>query len=195
VDLATETGLSPSTALRLLRTLEDAEFVKKTDDGKYDAGGRLLQLSLRAVAQVPLIDLTKPHLETLRHETGESAYLGLRGPNNTVLYASSAESHAELRHVSWPGRLIPIKGTAIGAALEGLVDERTGVAVSSRTIVDDATAIAAPIYGIDGEIVAAISVVGPTFRLKPSKIELIGPLILKATNDLSRYMNVRTPPL
>lgn len=186
VDLATETELSPSTALRLLRTLEDADFVQRNEDGRYDAGGRLLQLALRAVAHVPLIDLARPHLERLREHTGESAYLGLKGPNNTVLYAASAESRAAVRHVSWPGRLIPIEGTAIGSALQGLVDARTGVAVSSRTIVDEATAIAAPIYGDEGEIVAAISVVGPTFRLRPKDLKLIEPLILKTTRELSR---------
>ena len=187
VDLANEAELPSSTALRLLRTLQDAEFVQRNENGKYDAGGRLLQLALRAVSHVPLIELARPHLEELRNQTGESAYLGLRGPNDTVLYAASAESHARVRHVSWPGRVIPAKGTAMGAALLGFVDKRTGVAVSSRTVVDEATAIAAPIYGAGGEIVGGISIVGPTFRLRLKEIEVIEPLILKVANELSQF--------
>ncbi len=187
VDLASQVELSPSTTLRLLRTLEDAEFVQRGGDGTYDAGGRLLQLALRAVSHVPLIELARPHLEKLREQGGESAYLGLRGPNGSVLYAASAESHANIRHVSWPGRLIPIKGTAMGAALLGFIDERTGVVVSSKTIVDEATAIAAPIYGEGDEIVAAISVVGPTFRFGPKEIKFIEPLIIKAASELSQF--------
>ena len=69
-----------------------------------------------------------------------------------ILYAACAESRANVRHVNWSERLIPCKGTAIGSALYVLVDESSGVVISSRTAVDDATAIAAPIEGDDDEL-------------------------------------------
>lgn len=188
VDLARQTGLSSSTCLRILRTLEDEEFVKRTEAGTYSAGGRLLQLSLRAVAHVPLIERARRSLTSLADITGESSYLGLPGPNDTVLYAASAESANPVRHVSWPGRLIPRKGTAIGAALDGLVDAR-GVAVSSKTIVDEATAIAAPVFDWSQTIVAAVSVVGPTFRFTPEKIDRIVELLTQVTRELSHDLS------
>ncbi|MBN3585754.1 helix-turn-helix domain-containing protein, partial [Algoriphagus aestuarii] len=42
--------LAPSTALRLLRTLEQAGFILKEDDGTYRAGPRLVQLGTHALS-------------------------------------------------------------------------------------------------------------------------------------------------
>lgn len=184
VDLARSTDLSSSTALRLLRALEGAEFVMRNADGRYDAGGRILQLGLRALSHVPLVQTARPHLEALTKATGESSYLGLPGPNGSVLYAASCPSPQAVRHVSWPGRMIPTRGTAIGAALQGRCNKH-GYSVSSRTVVDQATAIAAPIFDETGAIVAAISVVGPTFRLTSREIKAYGQLLLLVTRQLS----------
>ena len=184
VDLADLSKLSPSTTLRLLRTLQSSEFVERGDNGKCKAGRRILQRAVRPVSKETLINQAKPHRERLAQETGESAYLGLKGPDNTVLYAASCESRAAIGHESWPGLLIPLHWTAIGSTNQGFVDGKTGVATSSMTLIDEVTAIAAPIYGGDGQIVAAISVVGPTFRILDRGIENIVRLLSEASHGL-----------
>ena len=59
-DSARECDLAPSTALRLLRTLEHTGFVMKEEiGGTYRPGSRLIQLGAQALSNESLIDLAK----------------------------------------------------------------------------------------------------------------------------------------
>src|SRR6476660_1515108 len=79
-DSARECDLAPSTALRLLRTLESTGFVTKEEvGGTYRPGSRLIQLGAQALSNESLIDFAKPVMEKLVAETGESAYLSVEG--------------------------------------------------------------------------------------------------------------------
>ena len=53
-------------------------------------------------------------------------------------------------------------------------------------------AVAAPIQGADGEILAAISVSGPAFRLSPESFSEIGALCQRAATEISRCLGFRT---
>src|SRR5215207_4545636 len=63
-DLARDTGVPASTALRLLRTLEAERFVRRDDAGAFHAGSGLLALGA-ALDELPLIQLADPHLRGL----------------------------------------------------------------------------------------------------------------------------------
>ena len=79
-DSARECDLAPSTALRLLRTLENTGFVTKEEvGGTYRPGSRLIQLGAQALSNESLVDFAKPVMEKLVAETGESAYLSVEG--------------------------------------------------------------------------------------------------------------------
>ena len=79
-DSARDCDLAPSTALRLLRTLETTGFVRREEaGGTYRPGARIIQLGAQALSNESLIDLAKPAMEKLVAETGESAYLSRRG--------------------------------------------------------------------------------------------------------------------
>ena len=71
-DSARDCDLAPSTALRLLRTLESTGFVAKDDLGVYRPGGRMIQLGAAALSSESLTDLAKPMMEKLVAQTGES---------------------------------------------------------------------------------------------------------------------------
>ena len=72
-DSARDCDLAPSTALRLLRTLEAAGFVSRDDErGTYRPGARLIQLGAQALSNESLIDLATPTMERLVADTGES---------------------------------------------------------------------------------------------------------------------------
>lgn len=189
-DLARATSLSASTALRLLRALEGSDFVGHAADGRYRVGTRLLQIGLRAVGSARWIEQVRPYLQSLTAATGESSYLGVPGPKKSVLYVANVESPQAVRHVSWPGRLIPMDSTAIGAAMQGRVNGH-GYAISDKTLDDQAIAIAAPLHDEGGEIVAAISVVGPKFRMTRDKANAAGELLVAAAAEVSRLSSMR----
>jgi DNA-binding IclR family transcriptional regulator len=81
------------------------------------------------------------------------------------VYTCLAEGHHAIRHVSWLGHQISRRDTAVGAALAGRTDD-DGVAVRVDAVEAGITAVSAPVRSGDGRIVAAISIVGPSFRLQ-----------------------------
>ncbi len=156
-------GLAPSTATRILRTLEATGFVARRLDGLYVAGPELIRLGARHASESPLVGAAQPHLDALAATTGESCYLTIALDDDWATYVRMAPSNRSVRHVSWLGRRIPRSSSAAGAALAGVVTDR-GVAVVTDGVEPDTTAIAVPLRE-QGTIVAAINVVGPTFRM------------------------------
>jgi DNA-binding IclR family transcriptional regulator len=53
---------------------------------------------------------------------------------------------------------------------------------------DGLNAVAAPIRGADGEVVAAVSVAGPAFRMRPGELPRIARLVMDAAAAISRRM-------
>src|SRR4051812_21415727 len=76
-DSARECDLAPSTALRLLRTLETTGFVTREDVGTYRPGSRIIQLGAQALSNESLVSIARPAMENLVAQTGESAYLSV----------------------------------------------------------------------------------------------------------------------
>ncbi|MEU0342641.1 IclR family transcriptional regulator [Streptomyces bobili] len=62
---------------------------------------------------------------------------------------------------------------------------RTGVAVSSRQVTDDALSVAAPVHGADGAVVAAVSVVVP---YADARVPVLVPAVRLAARGISRAL-------
>ena len=182
------TGLPASTALRLLRTLEQGEFVARDPEGGYRAGPRMVQLGAQALAQEQLVRLCEQALHSLVSATGESAYLSVHGPGQTSLYVAMIEGTHSIRHSSWIGRTIPLEGSAAGAALLGRVPE-TGYVVFRSGVERDVTAIAAPIPA-PGGIAGALSIVGPDYRLARPTTERYGRFLAREAVAVARTLGV-----
>ncbi len=163
-DAARAVDLSPSTALRQLRSLEMAGFASRNGEGRYLPGPELLRIARSLAAAATLPRLAEAALLTLASATGESAYLAeVADSRHAVYIASQPGSHA-VRHVSWLGQRVTRRASAVGAALAGRVDA-DGVAVRLDAVEPGITAVSAPVHDGSGTVVAAVSVVGPSFRL------------------------------
>lgn len=192
IDVARRVDLSPATALRLLRTLESSGYVLRDSGGSYYGGRRLIQVAATFMGSVPLYGLAERHLADLRDETGETAYLGVFGPGDTALYARLAESGQSIRHVSWLGKTVPLDGTAVGTALQDRCGDR-GYFATRHTLEDNATAIAASVYWPDGSVAAALSVVGPTFRISDAQVQAFGDIVVAHARELAKELGAPTP--
>jgi IclR family acetate operon transcriptional repressor len=190
-DSARECDLAPSTALRLLRTLENTGFVTKEEaGGTYRPGSRLIQLGAQALSNESLIDFAKPVMEKLVAEVGESAYLSVEGHGGTALYISIVEGTHSVRHASWVGRTVPLDKSAAGHALRGRVPEHQGYVMVERGVEADVTAIACPIYS-EARIVAALSLVIPSYRLNAPQAAKYGRKLGSASAALSAGLSRR----
>ncbi len=163
VDAARAAGLAPSTATRVMRTLEIAGFVARRADGAYVAGPELNRLGALHATESPFLHAAQAHLDALAALTGESCYLAVTVDNEWATYVRMAPSSRSVRHVSWLGRRIPRHGSATGHALAGQLDV-DGVARVTDGVEPDTTAIAVPLRS-GSTIIAAINIVGPSFRM------------------------------
>jgi IclR family acetate operon transcriptional repressor len=183
-DAARAVELTPSTALRQLRSLESAGFAARDDEGRFVPGGELLRIARTLASRAALPRLAEPVLAALSELTGESAYLAEPFDARHAEYAAMEPGTHAVRHVSWLGQRVTRRGTAVGAALAGQV-EADGVVVKSDAVEDGVTAISAPVRGATGDIVAALSVVGPSFRLTGPALKVARDAVARQARDLS----------
>lgn len=186
-DSARDCDLAPSTALRLLRTLETTGFVSKDESGVYRPGGRIIQLGAQALSNESLVDLAAEAMEYVATETGESAYLSVVGHAGTALYISIVEGTHSVRHASWVGRTVPLDKSAAGHVLRGEVPD-AGYVVVERGVEKDVTAIACPVYS-ETRIVAALSVVVPSYRLSDTQAKQYGRTLLSAAAGITARLS------
>lgn len=162
-ECARSAGLPASTALRLLRTLESADFVARDASGAFHPGTRVIQLGATALGRQSLVALAQPGLQRIVELTGESTYLVVAGPRDTAVYLAMVEGTHPIRHASWVGRAIALADLAVGAALRGDVPEAGYLAGPDR-LDPDITAISAPVRR-PGGVAAALNLLGPTYRI------------------------------
>ena len=192
-EIARRTSLHPSSVSRLLATLVDAGLAEHvSESGRYRLGLRLVELGNAVLARLDLREVARPHLRALVEETGETATLSAPGDPDaiTVDFVQSASS---VQSVARVGRPSVAHATATGkvALAFGDVSLPTGRlhAFTERTIVDrarldrevrgvrdqgwaqavgeredDLNAVAAPVRGSRGELVAVLGVQGPAPR-------------------------------
>ncbi|MCH2412860.1 MAG: helix-turn-helix domain-containing protein [Acidimicrobiales bacterium] len=190
-EAAKAVDLPTSTALRHLRALEQHGWLDRDDAGRFSAGPAFLRLALASLREGPVAHLTavaQPHLDRLAEATGESAYLAVRERSQAV-YLTAAESSRAIRHTGWVGRTVPLDITAVGAALTG-----DGSPVAHRNVgavEPDVSAAVAPVVGPDGDVVDAISVLGPAQRLKGKALDATATEVRAAAEALGRDLRGR----
>jgi DNA-binding IclR family transcriptional regulator len=68
-----------------------------------------------------------------------------------------------------------------------LVRER-GYEHSTGTVTPGATALAAPIFGPDGQVVGTVAVRGPTIRMTKERVKLMAPKVIQTANEISEAL-------
>lgn len=205
-EAAKATGLSASTALRLLRTLEGTDFVRREDNGSYRPGPAVVQLGVLALSSESLISTYRAAMDRIVEQTGESTYLSIPAAGGHGLYIAIAEGTQSVRHANWVGRRFQLEGSAAGKAMRGDVNSSgsaagkaaagktmaaadagpTGCAVVTDGVEPDITAIAVPLIA-GGKPVAAMSVVVPSYRMTHARIDDICRVLTAETSAVQTH--------
>ena len=192
-EVGRRTGLNASTASRQLATLAAAGLVAHVEEtGRYRLGPRLVELGNAALAGLDVRELARPHLRALAAATGETSTLSVPGEPDAITI-DFVQSPSSVQSVARVGRPSIAHATATGkiALAFGEVELPPGPlrAYTARTVVDrersparsttarergyaealgeredDLNAIAAPVLGASGELVAVIGLQGPASR-------------------------------
>jgi IclR family pca regulon transcriptional regulator len=117
VELSRQVGLGMPTTLRLIRTLEEAGYIRQDATTKrYRLSWKMLQLQDVTASILDYADLARPHLQDLAAELGEAtgmAVLDGLEVRHAIRVSSNRIISANIR----PGALFPAHATAMGKVL------------------------------------------------------------------------------
>ena len=213
-DLAKATGIPKSTASRLLSALERHGLVQQEGErGRLRPGPAILRVAERGLLERNLVDLSGPSLDALGDDTGETINLAVPGRAG-VEHLAQVDSTHFLGAGQWVGQAVGYHCTAVGkvflafgsAALPSeplqLMTEHTVTdmrrlraelklvrarrfAAAVNELELGLAAIAAPVHGAGGNVIAALSISGPTTRMSPSRIDELEPRLVDEAQALS----------
>ena len=215
-DLASASGIPKSTASRLVSALERQGLVEQDGErGRLRPGPAILRVAERSMLERSILELARPSLDTLGEVTGETINLAVPGPHG-VEHIAQVESRHFLGAGQWLGRSADYHCTANGKVFMAFgrapIPARPP-ALTQQTITDAAllktelarvrrdafaeaideleiglAAIAAPVRGPGGQVVAALSITGPTVRMTPARIAELKPSLIEEADTLSRRL-------
>ena len=206
-ELARQLGLPKSTTSRILGALERQGLIRRDRNSAYLGGEVLLRYASSQNQDAALISRMRPVLESLATKTSESVNLAVPGADDLKLIDQVDAKHL-LGATNWIGRSVPYHASALGKVLlafsaapipAGTLQTKTARTITSRATLnselekvrkagyaiidneleDGLVAVAAPVFGHDGNVVAAISISGPDARISREQLIKFGELIIK----------------
>lgn len=132
-DLATRTGLPPSTVHRMLTTLEKRRFVQfDQSDGMWHVGRAVFTIGSAFVRQRNFVAPALPYLRRLRDLTRETANLGVVDDGEVVVL-SQIESREIMRAITRVGGRVPMAASGMGKAILATYSEADVDAIVSAS--------------------------------------------------------------
>jgi IclR family acetate operon transcriptional repressor len=201
-ELADAADLPKSTASRILSALERHGLVHQAGQrGELEPGPAILRFAHRGGVERNLLELAQPALEALSEVSGETVNIAVPTPYG-VEHLAQVDARHFLGAGHWVGRRVEFHCTANGKVFlafgvaelpAGALRRRTARTVTDRaeltraleavrrdgiaSAVDELevglAAVAAPVRGPSGHVIGALSVSGPTQRLRIAELQAV----------------------
>lgn len=183
--------------------------------GRLRPGPAILRVAERGMLERNLVETARPVLASLCERCGETINLAVPGAAGVEHLLQEDGRHflgtgqwvgrAVDFHCSANGKVFLAYGRALAPAGASaltryapgtITDPATlrhelasvraaGYAVAVDELEVGLAAIAAPVRGVSGEVVAALSITGPTVRMTPERIGELGPVLVEESDRLS----------
>jgi IclR family acetate operon transcriptional repressor len=216
-ELASASGIPKSTASRLVSALERQGLVEQDGErGRLRPGPAILRVAERNLVQRSVVELAGASLDALGEASGETINLAVPARHG-VEHIAQVESRHFLGAGQWLGRSVDYHCTAVGKVFmafgRATVAPAPLPAMTACTITSPArlrteletvraecfaaavdeleiglAAIAAPVHGAGGEVVAALSISGPTTRMTEPRIAELKPILIDEARTLSHRL-------
>lgn len=208
-------GFVKNKVFRILYTLEKHRMVERDERGHYHPGSRLQEFGQGFQNRTTLLEASGPVMDRLVVETRESIFLGVVNGWDALCIAVR-ESPRSIRLYAQVGRRAPLHSGGVPKVLfafmpdderEALLDhfgeneqERKALAERLSKIQEDgyvvvvdeldigAHSIAAPIHNQYGQVIAAISIAGPSNRFDAATIPNYVKLVCQSAQQISRAL-------
>jgi IclR family transcriptional regulator, acetate operon repressor len=206
-EIARALGVHKSTASRLAAALERAGFLSRAGQ-RYRLGVEIIRLGTLALGSFDLVATMQPAMEKLSQRTGETVNLAVPDGGDVLNVAEVPSTYILSCSGGWIGRRTRPHAVANGKVLlaygvlpppselerytpqtitspDALAEALAGVrldgyATAVSELEEGLVAVAAPVFDPAGTCVAALSVSGPEFRMRPAMLARIGRLCATA---------------
>lgn len=207
--LAAAHSLAKSTASRILSALERNGLVTRDAHGAFVPGHALNRFARSRAGQFDLVSRYRPLLQRVASISGETANLAI-ATNDAVELLDQVDGQYLLGTRNWVGSSVPLHCSALGKVLlafgavdipPGRLERRTpktiatraelvtemeqvrrrGFAVIRDELEEGLTAVAAPLREESGQVIAALSITGPTSRLTNARTPALGLMLVEET--------------
>ena len=216
-ELASAAGIPKSTASRLLSALERRGLVEQDGErGRLKPGPAILRVAERSMLERNVVEVARPALDALAQASGETINLAVPGSAG-VEHVAQVDSIHFLGTGQWLGRTVDYHCTAVGKVFlafgratvppgplasyaphtitdpEQLETElatvlSTELATAIEELEPGLSAMAAPVRGASGDVVAALSITGPALRMTSSRIRELQPILTNEARALSHRL-------
>jgi IclR family acetate operon transcriptional repressor len=117
VSIARLTDLDPTTAHRILKTLEEYRFVSQSSaDGRYTLGTHVFMIGNSVKFITAMRQVARPFLQTLMLRTQQTANIAIKDSDNAI-FIEQAIGPDFPRTLSEIGRSLPLHATSVGKVL------------------------------------------------------------------------------
>lgn len=217
-ELVDDSGLARSTTSRLLAALEANHLLERDGGGAYRSGALFALYAARHDPWSQVARIAEPIMGEVGAETGETVNLAVpRG--ESVVQIAQVDSTYMLAARDWMQVSVPPHCSALGKVLyaydaldvpDGALEQltanslptaaalradlagvrRRGYAITREELEIGLDAVAAPVHGPDGDVIAALGVSGPSARLG-GELDRIGQRLIDTGNALSQRLRPR----
>jgi IclR family KDG regulon transcriptional repressor len=189
-EISKELSLPQSSTFNLAATLLDEGYLQQDAIKRYRLGAKLIQVGTAAMESIDISSQGVPFLKQLMDGVQETVFMAVLSDDQLV-YIAKIDNNRSIRTTAQPGSRKPLYCTGLGKAFlafmpedkrEGLLDRmetflEQGYAVDNEENEEGLFCLAAPVYGPDGVMKAAISTAGPKERMLARKALIVEQLL------------------
>ncbi len=215
-EIAERVSIPESTIYRFLQTLEQNGIVERRGKSQIGLGLRILDLARSLSQQVhrDLPVLALPIMEELTKQANETSVLFVRSGESCVCI-QNVRSKGLLQFAVENGRILPLHSGASGKCILAYENEKLiervaaglenadegkrlieecrsirdmGYCITRGEVDPDIYAIAAPVLNSIGQVVASLSIAGPSFRCNDNDDSRIVDYVRSAAAELSQRL-------
>ncbi|MEH7238163.1 IclR family transcriptional regulator [Bacillus sp. JJ1562] len=218
-EISKKINLAKSTVIRLLYTLELNNYVERDPATfKYRLGKQLYFIGNLAGRSIEIRSVAKATMERLRDQTRETVNLYVLEKESRICI-QQFESLQSVKHTVRIGEKLPLTLGATGKVLlayqsddfiekiyilenpkkskadfkkelRQIVDERFAKSIDEREV--GSSAIATPIIDVNGNVIAALSISGPTVRFEEKVISKFKKQLIDGGKEISANLGFMT---
>ena len=216
-EIQEELKMPKSTVFRILDTLEQTNFIQRNEaTHEYSLGFQLFRLGSVYQMNLDYRRIALPHMRELMEETKETVELNILDGSNRICI-EKIDSPLDVRNFVRVGERKPAYLGASGKVMLAFLPEEeleiilksveelniisiselkrelqeirvTGYAITQGERILGTYSIAAPILGVQGQLIAGINLAGPLQRLTEERVALLKARCMQTASKISQLM-------